>query len=156
MNVYTVNQSLQILSPKTRNFVHNYAMSVLQETVNLSDFVRQVMQAKSLTTRDVEKASGKAITHSYVNKIKNGDAKNLSTAILQGLAKGLGVSEEEIFSIVRGKEREPDTKINNTFELLSLKFSGIKSSKNRARAEVLVEMLDRELERMANDPDDED
>lgn len=79
-------------------------MSVTKETQTLSVFVRKVMESKGLTARKVEEKSGNLISHSYVNKIKNGDSTNPSPSHLQALAKGLGESEELIFALVRGEK----------------------------------------------------
>jgi transcriptional regulator with XRE-family HTH domain len=98
-----VNNYLQKSSQMTQSYVHNYTMSVIQDTKSLAEFVRNVMENKRLSAREVERKSGNTITHSYVNKIKNGDAKNPSPALLQALAKGIDEPEEIIFALIRGK-----------------------------------------------------
>ena len=75
---------------------------------NLSDFVRRVRREKSLSTLDVERNSGNRITDGYVSQIENGYVKNVSPEKLQALAKGLSVSEEEIFAVVRGAKTVGD------------------------------------------------
>lgn len=70
----------------------------------LSEFVSRVMDEKNLSSYDVERISKRAITHSYVNRLKNGVAKNPSTDKLKGLAIGLGVIEDEVFSAARGQK----------------------------------------------------
>src|SRR5919107_5307455 len=69
---------------------------------NLSDFVRRVRGEKGLSTLDVERNSGNRITDGYVSQIENGYVKNVSPEKLQALARGLAVSEDEIFAVARG------------------------------------------------------
>jgi len=74
-----------------------------KKTETLSDYVRRIRTEKRLSTVDVERQSGNRISDSYVTRIENGYVKNVSPEKLQALAKGLGVTEDEIFAIVRGK-----------------------------------------------------
>lgn len=134
-----------------RNAIH---VVVASERVKISDFVRQTIHKKGLSYRKVADKSGGLITHSTVSDVVNERVTNLSSQTISGLAKGLGVTEQEVFDIVRGKQPNKETKVSERFELLSLKFGALKPSK-QSRAEVLVDVLDRELERMANEPDDE-
>lgn len=145
-----VNNYLQESSQMTQKVFHNYTMSVIQETKSLADFVRNVMEEKHLTSREVETRSGNTITHSYVNKIKNGDAKNPSTPLIQALAKGLGEPEEIIFALVRGKIADKEKIVDEKFENLGLRFSGLPASK-KEKAQALIDLMDRELERLANE-----
>lgn len=75
---------------------------------NLSDFVRRVRGEKGLSTLDVERNSGNRITDGYVSQIENGYVKNVSPEKLQALARGLAVSEEEIFAVARGAKTVGD------------------------------------------------
>jgi transcriptional regulator with XRE-family HTH domain len=75
---------------------------------NLSDFVRRVRGEKALSTLDVERNSGNRITDGYVSQIENGYVKNVSPEKLQALAKGLAISEEEIFAVARGAKTVGD------------------------------------------------
>lgn len=76
------------------------------ERETLADYVRRVRHAKRLTLHDVEKNSGGGITNSYTSRIENGYVTNVTPEKLQALAKGLGVSEQEIFDVARGKVAE--------------------------------------------------
>lgn len=118
----------------------------------LADFVRKTRDVKGLSTTDVEKNSGKQITDGYVSQIENLYVKNVSPEKLSALAKGLGVTEEEVFAIARGKVPNVNTIIDERFETLSLKFGGLKPSK-KVKAEVLIDVLEREIERMAKETD---
>jgi transcriptional regulator with XRE-family HTH domain len=69
---------------------------------DLADYVRRVRTEKGFSTADVEKNSRFTITDGYVSRIENRYVKNVSPEKLQALAKGLAVSEEEIFAVARG------------------------------------------------------
>jgi transcriptional regulator with XRE-family HTH domain len=75
---------------------------------NLSDFVRRIRAEKGLSTLDVERNSSNRITDGYVSQIENGYVRNVSPEKLQALAKGLGVSEDEIFAVARGAKTVGD------------------------------------------------
>lgn len=78
---------------------------------NLSDYVRRIRAEKGLSTVDVETQSGSRISDSYVTRIENGYVKNVSPEKLQALAKGLGISEEEIFAVALGKTMSGDLQL---------------------------------------------
>src|SRR4051812_106443 len=69
----------------------------------LADYVRRVRTEKALSLEDVSKMSGGRIGRSHINRIENGLSTSPSPQRLQALAKGLGVSEEEVFAAARGK-----------------------------------------------------
>jgi transcriptional regulator with XRE-family HTH domain len=70
---------------------------------NLSDFIRRIRREKELPLEQVVRNSGNLIAGSYINRIENGLVANPSTAKLKAIAKGLGISDEEIFAVARGK-----------------------------------------------------
>lgn len=76
--------------------------TLMSET--LADYVRRVRNAKGLSTQKVEELSRGGITDGYVSQIENGYRKNVSTPKLKALAKGLGVPEDEVFTIARGSK----------------------------------------------------
>lgn len=53
--------------------------------------------------------SGHKIAGSYVSRIENGVARNPSKDKLVGIAKGLGISEEGVFAVARGKSLDEPT-----------------------------------------------
>lgn len=116
----------------------------------LAEFVRRTRKEKGLSTPDVERNSGYKISDGYVSQIENLYIKNVSPEKLAALAKGLGVTEEEVFAAARGKTPNRDVITDEKFELLSLKF-GTLDGRQKAKAEVLIEVLERELERLANE-----
>lgn len=117
---------------------------------NLADYVRAVIDQKRLNYREVAARSNNLITHSTVYDIINGRSKNPTRQTLQGLAKGLGVTEEELFAVSRGKKPNEKNVADEKFENLSLKFSGLSPSK-REKAEALLDLIDREIDRLANE-----
>lgn len=74
----------------------------------LPDYIRRVRAEKGLSTADVEKKSGFTVTDGYVSHIENSRVKNVSPEKLRALAKGLGISEEEIFAVARGAKTVGD------------------------------------------------
>lgn len=75
---------------------------------DLADYVRRVRAEKGFSTADVEKNSRFTITDGYISRIENRYVKNVSPEKLQALAKGLAVSEEEIFAVARGAKTVGD------------------------------------------------
>lgn len=76
--------------------------------MSLQDYLKQKMQEKGLTGKEIEKRSEGGITDSYISKILNGHTKKPSIPKLKALAKGLGVDEREVFAAAGGAliERE--------------------------------------------------
>jgi len=86
----------------------------------LAEFVQQIASEKELSYRDIEARSGNLISHSTVSLIMNKKLKNITTYVLTGLAKGLGVSDEEVFAVAFGQiKTRPAIETENT-ELTSL------------------------------------
>lgn len=75
--------------------------------INLSDYVRQTVSRKGLSSNEVQKRSRHGISFGYVNDILNGRTVNVSVDKLKALALGLGVSEDELFRVARGLPIEP-------------------------------------------------
>lgn len=72
----------------------------------LSRYVKQIMEEKHLTIRDVEIRSGGGIADAYVNNIINGKVKTPSAVKLAALAKGLGVSAFDVFRVAVDLDEE--------------------------------------------------
>lgn len=89
-------------------------VSVVADMVSepLALFVKRIRQEKKMSLADVERNSrrtGPGISNGYVSQIENGLMTNPSIDALRGLAQGLGISEDLIFAIARGKSPEdPD------------------------------------------------
>lgn len=78
-----------------------FAVSTERET--LADYVRRVRNEKRLSLREVSLRSGGQIANSHISRIESGEARGVSVDKLRSLAKGLGVPEDELFSIARGR-----------------------------------------------------
>ncbi len=114
----------------------------MSDTSNsLADYVRTVIAQKGLNYREVALRSGGLITHSTVYDIINHRSSNPKTQTIKGLAKGLGVTEEELSAVARGKSPNDKKVIDEKFENLSLKFNGLPASK-KERADALYDFID--------------
>lgn len=115
---------------------------------SLADYVRRVMSEKGLTYREVQARSRNGITTGGVSDIVQGNTKNPGIHTLSALARGLGVPEEEIISVARGKDPEgnPDFK---KWKFAAL-FDEAKqlTPEQMARFEIIMEMARREVQRM--------
>jgi transcriptional regulator with XRE-family HTH domain len=72
----------------------------LSRRETLGEYVRRLLDERGLSLKDVELRSGGRIGHSYVHVIASGQTKNLTVEKIRGLAAGLGLMEEEVFSVV--------------------------------------------------------
>lgn len=114
----------------------------------LPDYVRRIRMEKRLSTVDVERQSSNRISDSYITRIENGYVKNVSPEKLKALAKGLGVSEDEVFAVARGKDPKGDP------DFKKWKFAALfdeaeqLTPEQMAKFEILMEMARREVQRM--------
>lgn len=84
---------------------------IMESAETLADYVSRMRQEKRLSLNDVVRQSGNRIANSHVSRIENGLTTNVTTDKLRALAKGLGVSEAEIFAVARGKSVSGDPDI---------------------------------------------
>ncbi|MDQ1592976.1 MAG: hypothetical protein QOG71_3603 [Pyrinomonadaceae bacterium] len=142
-NIFTKNQNKRPVEYITLSGVDK------KQAGDLSDYLRRKLnEDETLTLRKIEERSGGKITHSYLSKILNRVVKNPSVEKLQAIAKGLGVSDDEVLAAVRGKRPEDDPDfLKSRLGLLSLKFNKIPIDK-RVNVEALIDLLDREVERL--------
>ena len=110
----------------------------------LQDYVRRLINEKRLNYREVARRSRGLITYSTVYDVISGRNTNPSLSALRGLAKGLGVTEEELFASATGKTFEKDT-IDERLALIGLKFREL-SDVQRIDAEALLRTLERAVE----------
>lgn len=102
---------LDTLSPVS--FDRNISLSVVHNgqrvKEDLADYVRRIRNEKGLSLREVEVKSGGRISKGYVGQIENRTVlgQSVTPQKLQALSVGLGVSEDEIFAVARGKSLEP-------------------------------------------------
>jgi transcriptional regulator with XRE-family HTH domain len=69
---------------------------------SLGQYVRRVLKEKGLSYADVEERSEGAISDSYIGNIVTTTVGSVTVAKLKALARGLDVSEDEIFAVARG------------------------------------------------------
>ena len=74
-----------------------------EATESLADYVRRIRNEKNLSLVDVSVRSRGAIGRTHINRIENGLTTNPSPRKLRALAQGLGVPEEELFAVARGR-----------------------------------------------------
>jgi transcriptional regulator with XRE-family HTH domain len=134
---------------KTRNYSSKIISMDSKKPETLGEYVRRIRREKGLATTDVEKRSrigGKiGISNGYITQIENDPSVNPSMKKLQALADGLGVPEEEIISVVRGKTADNETVADERFRIISLKFHHLKGDKRRD-AEALLRALERAVQ----------
>jgi transcriptional regulator with XRE-family HTH domain len=75
---------------------------------SLAEYVQRVRNEKNLSLMDVSRRSGGLIANAHISRIENGLVKSAGVEKLRALAKGLGISEEEIFAVARGKVTSGD------------------------------------------------
>jgi transcriptional regulator with XRE-family HTH domain len=126
-----------------------FAVDTERET--LANYVRRIRHEKRLSLRDVSLRSGGRIGNSHISRIENGEASGVSVEKLRALAKGLGVAEEELFNVARGKKRDPIAESNKLLEAAH-KFDALPELK-RPAVEPLIDILNRELDRLAREED---
>lgn len=115
---------------------------------NLSDYVRRIRQEKGLSTLDVERNSGNQITDGYVSQIENDYVKNVSLQKLKALAKGLGVPEDELLTVARGKSPSEDPEYRNWKYAALFDDAKKLTPEQMVKFETIMEIARREVERM--------
>lgn len=81
---------------------------------SLDTYVKRIMNEKGMTPEDVSRVAGNEITDGYVRSIAKKRAMNLSVEKAQALARGLDVSENELFKVARGLPIAEDDKETET------------------------------------------
>ena len=101
--------STSFYKSSTRLSVKSAICFVVQDLQGLAAYVSEQMQRQNLSLHDVAKRSGGRISHATVANVVNATSKEVKASTLAGLAKGLGISEDEMVAIARGKANEPMT-----------------------------------------------
>ena len=131
-------------------YAKRHAVETERET--LADYVRRIRNEKNLSLRDVSLRSGGQIANSHISRIENGEAAGVSVEKLRALAKGLGVLEEEIFAVARGKSGSGDLQLD---ELRLLEYYRILSEERRADALAILETMSQRPGAATSAPGDE-
>lgn len=114
----------------------------------LGEKIKAARKRKGLTLKALGERLG-GMSHANLSRIENGVNPGRTTliALARELDDDFGLAELRQY-ITNG---QPES---NRFEILSLKFGSLKSPRKRMRAEVLLEALEHELERMARETDE--
>jgi transcriptional regulator with XRE-family HTH domain len=115
------------------------------EKESLSQYAARLIKEKGISASDVELRAGGEISYSHIAGILAGDVENLRFETLRAIARGLGVAEERLFAIAIGSAM-PDLQ-ECDFALLYRKYA-ILSGEDKEQSTYLLELLQREIERM--------
>ncbi|HEY0545273.1 MAG TPA: helix-turn-helix transcriptional regulator [Pyrinomonadaceae bacterium] len=123
--------------------------SVQDRQADLAKYVRQKMDEQNLSTYDVERRSGGTVTHGTVWNILNQRVKDVKSSTLSALAKGLGVSVDEVFNVYRGGSANGDNMLEEEIGVL---FYGWDEADEAAKAETLaaIRMIAETFQRRRN------
>lgn len=138
LSIHIVNNNVPLFSS---DYVKRFSVRKKKEA--LSDFVRRIRGEKNLSLMKVNLRSGGQIAGSYVSRIENGYILNVTPKKLRALAKGLGVSEDEVFVMARGSDA-----LDMDVELASLlqKYEAL-PKEHRDELRILIKVIDREIDR---------
>ncbi|HYL99768.1 MAG TPA: helix-turn-helix transcriptional regulator [Blastocatellia bacterium] len=104
------------------------------------------MDEKELSLRDVAERSGGLISHSAVADLRNANTAGIRLDTLEGLLKGLRVSEADLILAIAGPAQESDSAyIESRFQGLYRKYSSLPAA-DQAELQIVLEMLDREID----------
>ncbi|MDQ1610308.1 MAG: hypothetical protein QOG00_239 [Pyrinomonadaceae bacterium] len=119
-----------------------------QPKEDLSDYVKRIRFEKGLSQRDVEIKSGGEISKGYIGQIENRTVlgHSVTPQKLQALSVGLGVGEDEIFAVARGKTLNSAESFDSEIAVL---FKGFDELSDEDKLELLatVKMLANEVQR---------
>lgn len=93
--------------PRAKRFVVNKE----RQPESLGDYVQRIRNERNLSLMDVSRRSGGLIANAHISRIENGWVKSVGIEKLRALAKGLGVPEDEIFAVARGKTVSGDIEV---------------------------------------------
>lgn len=133
----------------------------MERKETLAEYVKRVRAEKGLSLTDVQKRSGNQIANSYVSRIENGiaDAQGVTPKKLQALARGLGVSEDEIFAIARGRSLDKSDAVDAEMALFASRIKKLTAQQKRdfqiawRMANELLDRLEREKGEQAQGED---
>jgi transcriptional regulator with XRE-family HTH domain len=70
----------------------------------LRAFIEEVIEKEGITVAEIARRSGGEITDSYIFDIRSGKTKSVGVEKLNALARGLGVSNVDLFRIASGED----------------------------------------------------
>jgi transcriptional regulator with XRE-family HTH domain len=112
----------------------------------LQEYVRRLMYEKNLSGYDIARQSGNQIHQTSVSRLINRQGSNPTITTLKALAKGLGVPEHEIMTVARGHAKKTNI-VHERLAAIDFAYDGMPRQK-KEKAEYLIEMLEREIDRM--------
>jgi transcriptional regulator with XRE-family HTH domain len=115
----------------------------------LGQYVARIMYEKKLSGYGVERQSKGGIAQSHVNRIKNGNVTQPSPLKLKALAKGLDVSESEIFAVARGAGPDQEELKQERLQTIDNLYQRL-SGKKRKKADFLLGVVEREIKRLSH------
>lgn len=128
---------------------------VSSERENLGDYLRRVISEKNLTYRQVAERSGGRISHAAISDIISGKTKEIKSSTITALARGLGVPEEEIFAVIRGKSPTDDPDYKNWKYAALFDDAKRLTPEQMEKFENIMEIARREVTRMLEEQEKE-
>jgi transcriptional regulator with XRE-family HTH domain len=117
----------------------------------LADYLRNKINGKGWSYRDVAGRSGGLISHSAVADIINEKYSEISTTTIKGLAVAFNVEETEIISIASGNLVKADPEHQgNRLAMIGLRFNNLPADR-QPQAVPIIDILEREIERLENE-----
>lgn len=153
---FVVNNKLDEISNIVDNSYSRLFIVDSRSENKLGNFVRDTRNEKRFSVQDVSdraKRGGKSISPAYVNRLEN-EIINISIPKQEALAKGLGVSPEIIFDLTRGVEFDDEDAERVELEAMYRKRRNLSPAK-KAAFRRLLEMVDRELDKMIEEDEEE-
>ena len=120
----------------------------MNRTETLAEYIFRVMREENLSYSDLVRRAEKKgfkITQSYLSKIVNEAAGDVSVGKLKAIAAGLGRREQEVFAVASGTQLEKDEVEDAMFNALAFGYKKL-TDKDKERIAVLLKALEREIE----------
>lgn len=145
--------STDILREKLNGLSENYfkIFSVnIKNPETLAEFVKRIRFERGLSITEVEKKSrvggAKGISNGYVSQIENNYITNVSPTKLKALAKGLGITEEEIFAAARGTSPKSINVAEERFTFIAHGYADLSDSEKES-IEPLLSAIENVIEK---------
>lgn len=123
---------------------------VMQDLQALAEFIKAEMDKQNLNSREVSARSGGLISHMTVWNIINESSKEVKARSITGLARGLKISEDKIYEVLR-RTKVSDKEFNDSdFAALYFKYNKL-SPKKKIEFKGILQIVDRELDRLSNE-----
>ena len=117
---------------------------------SLGDYVRRIAKEKNLShvkIADRAKKLGGTLSSGYVNSVIQGHVTSPKVETLKNLALGLGVPEDDLFEVARGKRPSDDAGFRiGLFAMLHREHQKL-NEEQKKEVQPLIELLTREIQR---------